>query len=145
MRPEFSDVYWKILYLLPDAPGNVAFEHGVDQACRTVSIFKGRQHGRLSLRRTAFANPSIGIANEVAESVGPCLLMTARQMNIGQRVGRDQRRVFGHDLVGTIMMADPQLVLLFLLPLERCGFAVDFKHQVVLVAGQYLTYREAAF
>src|ERR1700758_1741577 len=70
--------------------------------------------------------------------------MSSGQMDIRKNIGRYKRWILSHDAVGLIVSANPQLVLLFLSPLERQLSAIDFKFKIVLVAGKHLPDREAA-
>src|ERR1700739_518894 len=70
--------------------------------------------------------------------------MSSGQMDIRKYIGRYKRWIFSHDAVGLIVSANPQLVLLFLPPLERQLPAIDFKVKIVLVGVGHVSPREAA-
>src|ERR1700751_1404965 len=70
--------------------------------------------------------------------------MSSGQMDIRKNIGRYKRWIFSHDAVGLIVSANPQLILLFLPPLERQLPAIEFKFKIVLVARKHLPDREAA-
>ena len=68
--------------------------------------------------------------------------MPAGQMGVRPRHLADERRVLLQHAVGRVAPADPQLVLLFLAPLDRSAAAAHLDVQIVLVAGADLAHRK---
>src|SRR5688572_21564719 len=129
-----------VLDLRPHPTTAVTFEDGVDDAGRTVAILEGSE------RRSSFLygadNHTVHVAHHVAEGVGPCLLMPARQMRVRTRRGAEQRRILEQRPVRGVAPSDPQLVLVLLPPPERRAASADLEPQIVLVTGADLADRE---
>src|SRR5262245_4800634 len=97
----------------------------------------------LAVGLLAVGDEAVNVAHEVRERVGPRFLMTAGQVRVRPRLRVQERRIFLQNLVRTIAMADPQLVLVLLPPPQRRRRAADLEHEIVLVAGADLADREA--
>src|SRR5579871_1698359 len=124
-----------MLYFLPYTARSVTFQHCVYKACGTVAILKGREHRGLCIGWCSFADPFIRISDQIEKCIRPGFLVSARQMNVTERIRRHQRRVFHHYAIWLIMSANPKLILLLLLPLQGEGPSVQLELQIILVAG----------
>ena len=84
----------------------------------------------------------IDVSHDIREGVGPALLVTAWQADVGPRRRSDERRILGQQIVGVMTCADPQLVLLLLCPANRSAAPVHLEPQAVLVTRAHLADRE---
>src|SRR5436190_13925233 len=129
----------------PDPAAAMAFQYRVHQARRAVAVLEGSECRRkLAGHRPAVRNRAIHVSHHVAERVGPCLLMSPRQMRVRTRHRNEERRIFWQPRVRGFATSDPQIVLTFLKPAQRRASSVDLEPEVVLVTGADLTHRDAA-
>src|SRR5215471_18159018 len=150
--PTFMNLGWNgtmlisVINLGPGAAGLRALQDGLDDAVGAIAVFERGERGRVrGRRRRAIRDEPVDVPHQVAEGVRPRLLVPAGQVGVAADVGVDERRILLQDLVGPVAVADPQLVLLFLFPLQRRLGPADLDLQVVLVAGADLADRERSF
>ena len=105
------------VHVRPNSAGLVALQHRLNQRAYLQSILK------CAYGRPLFpgSNEVINIGDGVAEGIGPTFLVTGGQMYVRPNRWRELHCVLGQDLVGPIIVADPQFVLLFLAPARQTG------------------------
>src|SRR5262245_18538664 len=117
----------------------MALEHGIDEARDPVAVLAGGKRWRTAVAGCAsLGDERVDVTNHIRERIAPSFLMSARKMRVRPCRRGDERRILGEDLVGRIAMTDPELVLLFLAPAQRCFGCADLQPQIVLVASTHL-------
>src|SRR5262245_34366355 len=118
----------------------MAVQDGIDDGRSMIAVFEGGERGwlRIGWRATIRAE-GVNVVHDVPKRVGPRFLVAAWQVRVGGRGRRQQPGILHEDAVGRDAAADPERVLVLLLPAYRRAPAVHFEPEVILVAGAHLS------